>query len=506
LPGTEGAEWASWSPDSREIAFSTRSALKRASITGGPPQTICNRQAVGPIAWNGDGVILFCPGENNPLYIVSAKGGEPRALTKLDQSRQEITHWYPTLLPDGRQFIYLAWTDKPENRASYLGSLDSPRVQRIHNGESRLLFTPSGYVLFIAAQIGARPHPPSGALMAQRFDIRKAELSGDPMVLVGSASQLGSFSASENGILTYVPGSGPMHTQLVWFDRSGKRLETVGEPADYSNPAISPDQKMVAVGKQDPETGKRDIWVIDLLRGTSSRLTFDPADDLSPTWSPDGARIAFSSDRSGHREIYVKATSGVGEDQVLVESADEESIEDWSADGQYLVWGSDPTGYEWLFSFRDHKTLPLLQAKYAQDQCRFFPDTNQPPRWIAYSSLETGTRQVYVRRFTGTLSGSGGKWQISTDGGSEPMWRRDGKELFYLNANKLMAVEVNGDGESFRFGIPKQLFETRLTPELRRNRYAVTSDGKRFLMNALVEEQERASFRVVLNWPGLLKR
>jgi hypothetical protein len=136
----------------------------------------------------------------------------------------------------------------------------------------------------------------------------------------------------------------------------------------------------------------------------------------------------------------------------------------------------------------------------------FFRTSNQPPRWIAYSSFETGARQVYVRSFTGVLSGSGGKWQISTGGGSEPTWRRDGsKELFYLNGNKLMAVEVNGDGDSFRAGIPKQLFEMRLTPELRRNRYVVTSDGKRFLMNALVEEQQGTRFRVVLNWPGLLK-
>ena len=251
--------------------------------------------------------------------------------------------------------------------------------------------------------------------------------------------------------------------------------------------------------------GPYDIWVIDPQRGTSSRLTFDPADDLNPTWSPDGTRIAFSSTRKGHRDIYVRAASGVGEEQALVESEDQKSLEDWSVDGQYLVWGSDTTDYEWLFSFGDHKILPLLQAKFTQDQCRLSPNHGGPPRWIAYSSLETGARQVYVRTFAGALSGSGGKWQISTAGGSEPMWRGDGKELFYLNGNKVMAVEVNGDGESFRAGIPKELFEARLTPEQRRNRFVVTSDGKRFLMNALVEEQERASLRVVLNWPALLK-
>ncbi len=159
-----------------------------------------------------------------------------------------------------------------------------------------------------------------------------------------------------------------------------------------------------------------------------------------------------------------------------------------------------------MFSFRDHKILPFLQSKFLHDQCRFSPNHGGPPRWIAYRSDETGAGQVYVRSFAGLLSGSGGKWQISTDGGSEPMWRGDSKELFYLNGNKLMAVEVNGEGESFRAGIPKELFEARLTLLQRRNRYIVTADGKRFLMNALVEEQGHASIRVVLNWPGLLKR
>jgi hypothetical protein len=154
----------------------------------------------------------------------------------------------------------------------------------------------------------------------------------------------------------------------------------------------------------------------------------------------------------------------------------------------------------------DHTTSPLLRANFTQDQCRFSPNNGGPPRWIAYSSIEAGAQQVYVRSFSGALSGSGGKWQISTDGGFEPMWRGDGKELFYLNRKKLMAVEVNGDGESFWAGTPKELFEARLTPEELRNRYIVTADGKRFLMNVLMEEPERASFRVVLNWPELLKR
>jgi len=508
LPGTEGEVDYSWSPDSSQIAFATASTLKKINITGGAPQVICNHTA-SDIAWNRDGVILFWGGRGQGLLRVAAGGGEPKPVTKLDPARQETAHLFTQFLADGRHFIYLGASDKPEKSGTYLGSLDSPEVKRIHNGNANTVYAQPGYLLFIRGTSTQSGGWGSGSLMAQRFDIRRAELSGDPVVVADSVATfsvsvgsevgqrlIGFFSVSQNGVLTYSPGSGTPGTQLAWFDRSGKRLGTVGEPADYSNPAISPDQKMVAVGKVDPQTKTRDIWVNDLQRGTSSRLTFDPADDLNPTWSPDGKHIAFSSNRKGHRDIYLKAASGVGEEQVLAESAEEKSLEDWSADGQYLVWA------ERLFSFRDHKILPFLQSKFLHDQCRFSPNHGGPPRWIAYRSDETGAGQVYVRSFAGVLSGSGGKWQISTDGGSEPMWRGDGKELFYLNGNKLMAVEANGDGESFRAGIPKELFEARLTLLQRRNRYIVTADGKRFLMNALVEEQGHASIRVVLNWPS----
>jgi dipeptidyl aminopeptidase/acylaminoacyl peptidase len=350
------------------------------------------------------------------------------------------------------------------------------------------------------------------SLIAQRFSVRKAELYGDPMVIADSVATTpfqygfaGLFSVSESGVLAYVPSSSMLRTQLVWFDRSGKRLGTLGDPADYTNPSISPDQKMVAVAKRDPRTKVRDIWVIDLRRGASSRLTFDPGDHTNPVWSPDGKRIAFSWNRKGNRDIYVKAANGVGEEQVLVESGAEKSIEDWSEDGQYLVWGDDGTRYEWLFTFGDHKSVPLLQGRFLPDQVRFSPCRGGPPRWIAYSSPESGIKQVYVRDFRGALSAVGGKWQISTEGGSEPSWRGDGKELFYLDGSKLMAVELNADAESLRPGIPQELFEVRLPSEQRRSRYLSTSDGKHFLMNVVIAEQNNTSFRVVLNWPALLK-
>ncbi len=490
LPGTEGGEWPFWSPDSRQIGFTAGSALKKIGLTGGAPQTVCNG-ILGSGAWNRDGVILFWPGANAPLYKVSAMGGEPKALTKLDQSRGETGHTFPSFLPDARHFTFVSFGSRP---TMYMASLDSPDVKRIPFGNTNAVYA-GGHLLFMRGQ----------SLMAQRFDVRKAELSGDPMLVADPVAippgiPIGDFTASENGVLAYRPGSAG-RTQLVWFNRSGQRLKTVGEPAEYSNPALSPDQKRVAVSIRDPQTRTRDIWIIDLERGTSSRFTFDPSDESNPTWSPDGKRIAFWSNRKVHRDIYVKQADGAGEEQVVSQASEDNYVEDWSSDGQYLFAGD---GAEWLFSFREGKARPIVRSQFLHDQYRFCPNGNAPPRWFAYESGETGALQVYVRSFAGTLSGSGGKWQISSDGGSEPYWRGDGKELFYLNGNKLMAVEVNGDGESFRAGNPKMLFETPLLPGTLRNRYDVSSDGKRFLINVLAE-RPATSFTVVLNWPALLK-
>lgn len=498
LPGTEGVDAYFWSPDSRQIGFSTSSGLKKINLARGVPQTIYNGTVFGSGAWNRDGTILFCPGQNQPLYKVSAMGGEPRAVTKLDQSRQENVHFGPQFLPDGRHFIYAAWSTKPENTAIYLGSLDSPQVKHIHDGYIDFSYAPPGHLIFT---IGTN-------LMAQRFDVRKGELSGEPILLAdsllslsGPYGTLGFFSLSDNGVLTYLAGSDLTLTQLLWFDRTGKRLGIAGDPADYSNPAISPDQKKIAVGKRDPRTKTRDIWVIDLLRNASSRFTFDPRDDLNPSWSPDGTRIIFTSNRKGHRDIYVKPANGAGEEQMLLQSDGNKNVEDWSSDGQYLLWGSDTE--EWLFSFKEHKSLPL--PKFTQEQGRFCPSGTGPPRWFAYTSHETGARQVYVRSFAGALTGSGARWQISTNGGTDPSWRGDGKELFYLSGNKLMAVEVNGDGESFQSGNPKELFETPVSVYVR-NRYIASADAKRFLVNVPLREKEGIRFKVVLNWPTLLTR
>jgi len=495
LAGTEGSysNTAFWSPDSKQLAFGSESGLKRIRIAGGDAQTICNLPAHGRGDWSRDGEILFRPGENQPLYRVSALGGEPRPATTLLPSRGEVLHCCPQFLPDGRHFIYWAQNEIPEENGTYLASLDSPDAKRIHELRAPAYYSPPGYLIFRL----------SSRLVAQSFDIQHATLAGDPMSVTDIFSNQSLFSVSSNGVLAYRTEP-PVGTRLIWLDRNGKRLGTLGEAQIYTNPAISPDQKKVAVGIHDAQTGIRDIWIMDLQRGTNFRLSSDPADEFNPTWSPDGSKIAFPSDRNRRREIYLRAADGGGADELLAESGEIKSVEDWSGDGQLLLCGTD--AHEGLFSFRNRKLSPLTSGKFIEDQGRFCPNGGAKPRWFAYTSNETGTRQVYVQSVTGALASRGARLQISNSGGTEPFWRGDGKELFYLNGNKLMVVDVNGAGETFQAGVPKELFEAPFVTGSMRNRYDVTRDGKRFLVIAPAGEKQEQKITVIVNWPALLKR
>jgi Tol biopolymer transport system component len=482
-----------WSPDSKQLAFSSKSGLKKISIAGGEAQTICNLPAFGKGDWSRDGEILFFPGPDQPLYRVNASGGEPRPATKLDLSRQEVVHAFAQFLPDGRHFLYWAQSKNPENNGTYLASLDSPVVKRIAVGSGLAMFSPPGYLIF---RLGSR-------LVAQSFDIGHASLAGDPMPITDTVANTNLSSVSSNGVLAY-DTEPPVSTRLTWLDRNGKRLGTLGGAREYTNPAISPDEKKVAVGIGNAFAGTRDIWIVDIQRGTNFRLTFDPADDLNPTWAPDGSKIAFSSDRNGNRDIYLRAADGGGADELIAESGEHKSVTDWSRDGQFLLYNT--AAHEGLFSFQDRKLTPLLGGAFTEDQGRFCPNGRARPRWFAYTSTETGVRQVYVQSVAGALAGRGARLQISDSGGREPSWRGDGRELFYLNGNKMMAVDVNGAGETFQAGVPKELFETPLIPEYRRNRYDVTRDGKRFLVLVPADEKQERKITVIVNWPALLKR
>ena len=334
--------------------------------------------------------------------------------------------------------------------------------------------------------------------MAQPFDVDKLRVTGEEFAIVKQIrcelSSMAGFSVSENGVLSYLTGNPA--TQLTWFDRSGTQLRTAGLPAAYIDLRLSPDEKRLVVARTDPPAVVPDISVIDLARDVASKLTSEPSVEDFPVWSPDGSQIAFSSNREGAMNLYRKLASGAGKEEGLLKSNQAEHMQDWSPDGRFLLYrtfGVKTRSDIWAVPmFGDKKAYPLLETEFDEAFARFSPDG----RWVAYVSDETGTSEVYVRRF----QGSAGSWRISTDKGSAPRWRRDGTELFYVSGGKLMAVDVKLSESRFEPGVPKLLFEKSSI-----SNYDVSRDGQQFLIAVPVESSPEP-ITVVLNWTADLKR
>jgi DNA-binding winged helix-turn-helix (wHTH) protein/Tol biopolymer transport system component len=492
VKGTEGAISVFWSPDSRSAGFFAGGKLKRIDLAGGSPQTLCDASdALRPVGtWSRAGVILFNSNDRRGLHRVAVTGGEVSPVTTLDSSREETSHLWPQFLPDGRHFLYFVQSARPENTGVYVGSLDSKESKRAVSARGNPAFarlpSGSGYLLFMQGT----------TLMGQRYDAARLETQGESFPAIeqvwlppAPAQGYAAFSASANGVLAYQT-AGSRATELVWLDRQGKRLGTVGEPAEYSNPALSGDGRKLVVCRRDPQIGTRDLWLFDLERATSSRFTFDPGTESNPAWSPDSSRIAFHADPKGSYGIYVKAASGVGETETLLESRQNTVLNDWSADGRYILYLSQ--GGQWA--------LPLQGQRNPIGPLRLGGSAQISPnaRWVAYTS----DQEVHVQSFPP----SGSQWQISTKGGLEPHWSRDGKELFYVAGNRLMAVDVKTDASVFQFGTPKALFEVRLEVENRHTRYQVAANGQRFLVNVPLETYSPSPITVVTNWTAGLKR
>jgi Tol biopolymer transport system component len=318
---------------------------------------------------------------------------------------------------------------------------------------------------------------------------------------------LASFAASPSGVVVWRHSKPASWSFPQWLDRDGKKLAVIGEPADYSNPSISPDDSKLAVCIRDPQTATRDIWIFDLLRGGKTRLTFDPADDVNPVWSPDGTRIAFTSDRSGQRNIYGKLADGSGPEELLLGGSEaQENVEDWSRDGKYLIYSYSSGNHAALRVLPlagDRKPVTYLDTKFASSEGQFSPNG----RWVAYYSNESGKPEVYVQGFSLDPSQPRGKWQVSTAGGELPRWSRDGKQLYYHFGTQFFAVDVKTDGPSFQAGVPKLLFETNAVNSTGigsgrgGSPYGVSSDGKRFLVLAATDAKAPSSpIDVVVNW------
>ena len=511
IPGSEGGAFPFWSPDSRFIGFFADGKLKKVAIAGGPPVTLCDAASGRGGSWSRDNIIVFSPSGigtgHSGLLRVSSGGGAPTAASTIDQSTGETHHRWPHFLPDGRHFLYTASTGTccPPSKPAMvrIGSLDPNEATiTLFEAESSATYA-SGHLVFARDE----------TLMAQPFDPATRQPRGEAFPLAQNVATEGSryvaASVSENGTLVYALGGAQGALQLTWFDRAGRALGTVGDAAPYLNISLSPDERRVAVSMATGSPPNFDIWIIDLARNVPLRLTFDPQPEASPVWSPDGSQVAYESARSEQTSIRHRLVNGAAGDEPLLEDSplpgsrlQNTTPSDWSGDGRFLAYTqrtSSTTSDVWVLPlFGDRKAFPLLQTGFVEVSGAFSPDG----RWIAYTTNEAGQPNVYVQPFPG----AGGKYQVSKDGGGHPVWRADGKELFYLGPDAtLMAVPIDTTGQ-FDIGPAQALFLTG-APRFNTSRvYAVTKDGKRFLVNARPQPASGTPLTVVLNWTAAIQR
>jgi hypothetical protein len=467
--------------------------LKTIDASGGPARSLAGVAGFAGGTWSPGSVIVF-GSVTGGLYAVSAAGGSATPLTHPDAGRGETSHRWPVFLPDGRHLLYEAW---PSN-AIWLTSLDGGASTRLFAAESQVAYVSPGYLLFVR----------QGALLAQPFDVTRTRLTGEAVPIakriVRDAGGAAAFAASSSGVLAYRSGNLALRTQLIWFDRSGKTLGSVGQPGNYRNLALSSDETRVALEVTDPQYQTQDIWVMEQARGVMSRLTSDPANDIYPVWSPDGNWIMFGSDRSGVFNLYRKHANGDGDDEPVARSNDRMTPSSWAPDGSSVVYQLGITGLGVLSLAEDRKPRPLLQSPtFIHAYGQVSPDG----RWLAYNSNESGQYEIYVRNFPTPA----GKWKISQGGALFARWRRDSRELFYYAADgRLMAVPIKTDS-GFDVGAAVPLFEARMFNGPNnatgiRQQYDVTGDGQRFLLNVPIEDTPSLPITVVLNWTTALKK
>jgi tRNA A-37 threonylcarbamoyl transferase component Bud32/dipeptidyl aminopeptidase/acylaminoacyl peptidase len=497
LAGTEGAAHAFWSPDGRHIGFQVglqifsvpNPPLRTVEAAGGPPQTVA---LCGTGTWSRDGVIICADGEG--LSRVST-GGALTRVTTLDGSLQETAHVWPHFLPDGRHFLYLAWSTRRENRAIYLGALDSDLKTRLITAESKAVYAPSGFLLFHR----------QGTLFAQAFDATRLSLRGEPVRVVEDvASETstgnGAFAVSSTGTLVYRSAESP-NRQLAWFDREGRHLENVGPAGPFGSFALSPDEKRVALVHNQPGAAGADIWILEFATGVLSPLVTHPAGENEPVWKPDSQTVVFSSSRTGRISVFQRAL-GSREDVPVFESSEgSQWPHDWSHDSQFILINDRNRGIVALPTAGDRKPMRLLlsAAPDVIDDGQFSPDS----RWLAYASTESGQAEVRVASFPEFRNIK----QVSAGGGVEPRWRGDGKELFYITSyGQIMAVGVSDTGSRLDTTAPRKLFTTRVSTGIPGSyKYAASANGSRFLVLSPVDDSRGTPITVVLNWPSMLK-
>jgi eukaryotic-like serine/threonine-protein kinase len=498
LAGTDGASFPFWSPDGRAIGFFADGKLKRFDLDSASVRTLCDAPNGRGGAWSKTGVILFTPigTLNGGIMSVSGNGGVPVKFNYPDMSKEENTFRWPVFLPDGKHYLFLAGNIRGDTELDklYVGSIDNQGEKRfvsraMYNGDYA-----NGYLFFVR----------DGAIQAQHLDLSSYQLTGDVVrvfdnVKVQSRILYAAFAASAGVVVAQKTGEASL-SRLTWYDRTGKILSDSVPPDTYGNVAISPDEKYVAIDKTDTTNENTDIFVYYLARSSSRRLTFDPGIDSVPVWSPDRARIAFASGRGLNFGIYVKPADGSQPERELMPASGVDTLPlDWSRDGHNLLYLAPPD--LWVYSFADGKSRLFLKANASLNNGQFSPDG----KWVAYSSNESGRWEVYVTSFPDAR----GKWQVSTNGGGQPRWRGDGKEIYFLSSDeKLMAASVDTKTE-FESGTPTVLFQADPRERVATTEviiYDVSRDGQRFLVNTNYNNGSAHPISVVLNWKPEMRK
>ncbi len=496
LNGTEGAVLPFWAPSGRSIGFfADDGKLKRVEIDGGSVRPIVGAPLPWGASWMSDDTILYTPVTGGILRI-SANGGQPTPLTKL--SAREANHAFPWALPDGRHFLYYV-AGGPDVRGVYVASLDDPRGRRLVDSDGIANGVTRGHLLFIRGT----------TLFAQALDTARWEVTGTAFPVAESiamqpaaGSQAAAVSTSATGTIAYRTGAGALRRQFIWFDRTGREVQKIGEPEEGNpiSPSLSRDERRLALHRASG--GNVDIWLMDVDRGVMTRFTSDPANDIHPLWSPDGRHILFSSNRSGQYELYDKSTTGGSEQKVL---SFQSPPTDWSPDGRtVLIQRRDVNGSADIWAIpigTGRPPYPVIQStEFDERDAQFSPDG----KWIAYESTESGRWEVYAQAFPGP----GPKARVSINGGAQPRWGPDGKELFFIGVDdQLIAVPIDlSSGAGPQVGVPLALFKTRVGGAVQGNTrqlYFVSHDGKRFLMDTVAETGSGAPITLLLNWnPG----
>jgi eukaryotic-like serine/threonine-protein kinase len=489
LPDTEGAYFPFWSPDSRSIGFFASGKLRTIDISGNTAQEVCVAEYGRGGAWGLGGVILFSPNPTAPMMRVNASGGTPVAITTIDAT-QHTSHRWPFFLPDGKHFLYVAIHHEPGkagNNALYYASIDGRENRALFRSQSNAIFA-DGFLLFARGD----------QLMAQRFDPGKGTLSGEARTLTKNvmndpATWHMDASASDNGVLIYGSG-GASDWQLISIDRDGKHTSVIADKiVNLHWASISPQGDRIAMGI---DTGENDIWVQDLARNVRTRLTFGPIANAYPVWSPDGQSIAFTSVRNGQGELLRKRSDGSGAEEVLLSVPTNGSLDmllptSWSRDGKELFYSKvldSPKAEVWVLPLEGERKPRRVVERGAQAQIS--PDGH----WLAYSSVESGTPEVYVEAY----GGGQGKWQVS-NGGLEPHWSREGNQLYFMDLTfNVLCVSVKENGGALQFGGAEKLIDTASwsAPQAF---YVPFPDGKKFLLNRIVQ-QVSESVTVVTNF------